>query len=259
MKKCTLLIVSVLIVGSAIGAISENLTGKWFGTRFQYDETKSKYIAEFEYTYDLKQDGSKISGVSTITSQSGKSAQIALRGFVENNKFYFEEYEVIQATRDENMLWCLKKGVLDIKKEGSETVITGKTPSFMELYGLECTGGLTYLSKEKTTPNDAVVTNIAKEDALESSYNINTYPNPFISDATISFTLNQKNNVTIDIVDIVDIAGKGVKTLTNKDYEAGTHFVTFTPESSLNLTYYIVKLKIGNKVYTRPIQKFENR
>lgn len=257
MKKITFLILTFLLTSlSSFSAVNLNLTGKWFGTRYQFDESKSKYVSEFQYTYDLVQEGKNVKGVSRIISQSGKTAEIAVRGFVENNLFYFEEYEIIQATRDENMIWCLKKGVLNIKKDGSDINISGKTPSYMEFYGLECTGGFTFLSKEKSVPNDETVSTLTKENAVENSYQINTYPNPFVSDINVSFSLNSKSNVAVDFV---DISGKIVKSIENKEYEVGQHTVTFTPDASLDVSYFIVRLKIGENTYTRTIQKFNNK
>ncbi len=53
------------------------------------------------------------------------------------------------------------------------------------------------------------------------------YPNPFNPSTEISFSLPQKSNVTIDII---NIAGQKVRTLTNQIYSAGNHTVTWNSE-----------------------------
>jgi hypothetical protein len=45
-----------------------------------------------------------VTGTAFILSKSGEFGEFAVRGFVEGNQFYFEEYEVLNATREENFV-----------------------------------------------------------------------------------------------------------------------------------------------------------
>jgi hypothetical protein len=245
----TKLSILILAIIATVSSFAHDISGEWLGTRYQYDAAKSKYVAEFDYTYHLTQDENQIKGTATIKSKSGKVAEMAVRGFIDGDKFYFEEYAVINATRDENMLWCLKKGVLTISEENGKINLQGATPSFMEYYGMECSGGVTQLSKEKIIISDKEVKHIVDN---ESSFNISVYPNPFIETTTLSFTNTKSQPV---LVDVVDIQGKVVDILENKILDKGTYTINYTPKPNTNASYYYIRIKMGEKTYTRPIQK----
>ncbi len=237
-----------------------SLNGEWKGNRYQFDETKSKYIAVFDYSYKLTQVGNQVTGIVRIAHTDNSAfAEIAVRGFVEGSKFYFEEYEVLNAVRKEGYIWCLKKGILDIKQDESGNItLEGKTPSYMEIYGYECTGGVTYLTKEikETEPAQEVITDIAKESDFEKSLQVTVYPNPFIENTTISFTLAKEEPVYIDVV---DIQGKIITSLENKTLTPGVYNFTFTPSSAVNTSYFYVRIKVGDKTISRAIQKLDNQ
>jgi hypothetical protein len=93
--------IAVLLSFFVLNLSATDISGEWNGTRYQFNETKTEYIAEFSYKYNLKQDGNQVTGTAFILSKSG---EFAVRGFVEGNQFYFEEYEVLNATREENFV-----------------------------------------------------------------------------------------------------------------------------------------------------------
>ena len=74
----------------ALNLFAIDISGEWNGTRYQYNDSKTGYIAEFTYKYNLKQEGSQVAGTAFIQSKGGKFAEIAVRGFVEGSQFYFE-------------------------------------------------------------------------------------------------------------------------------------------------------------------------
>lgn len=252
MNKTIFTIIAFLFTALTISASEISISGEWVGTRFQYNETKSQYIAEFEYKYNLTQEKNLVKGTAFIQSKGGKYAEIAVRGFIEGNLFYFEEYEVINATRGENFLWCLKKGVLTISEEDGKINLKGATPSFMEFYGYECSGGVTHLSKEKTTITNEEVTNIVNE---SNTPNLSVYPNPFVETTQLSFSIENTQPV---IIDVVDIQGRVIETMENKTLEKGSYNYTFTPKPNMNSPYYYMRIKIGDKTTTRAIQKVQS-
>lgn len=75
---------------------------------------------------------------------------------------------------------------------------------------------------------------------------INNYPNPFNPETTINFALSQKSNVALRVY---DITGKLVKTLIEKETEAGYHSVSWdgTNESgkAVNSGLYLYRLDAG--------------
>jgi hypothetical protein len=78
---------------------------------------------------------------------------------------------------------------------------------------------------------------------------LNTYPNPFNESSTISYVLNERTPVTIEVYDIL---GKRVDILTNEIQNSGEHKYTFSPKEKTN-GFYFVKLKAGDKVYAEKL------
>lgn len=81
-------------------------------------------------------------------------------------------------------------------------------------------------SKEQQEIIEQIVTGILDADSnIPTQYELSqNYPNPFNPITTIRFGLPQKDNVTIKIYDIL---GREVKTLVEKDFQAGWHTVTW--------------------------------
>ncbi len=73
------------------------------------------------------------------------------------------------------------------------------------------------------------------------------YPNPFNPTTEIQFTIPYKSNVTIDII---NIAGQKVRTLTNQIYYAGNHIVTWNGKddngNQLSSGIYLYRLITDN-------------
>jgi hypothetical protein len=241
--------IAVLLSFFALNLSATDISGEWNGTRYQFNETKTEYIAEFSYKYNLKQEGTQVTGTAFIQSKSGKFGEFALRGFVEGNQFYFEEYEVLNAVREENFVWCLKKGVLTIEEQGGKIEIKGATPSFMEIYGFECTGGVTSLSKDNPNLTEREIKEIADKDNANP---INIFPNPFVESTYISI-YNDKSQVVY--IDIVDIQGRILEVLENKILPVGPLTYTYSPKPSESSLYYYVRIKLGDKMTTKSIQK----
>lgn len=248
MNKILFTLISVFTLSFSVQARTD-ITGEWLGTRYQYDATKSKYIAEFEYKYILTQDENQIKGTAFIKSKGGKFAEINVRGFVDGDKFYFEEYEIVNATREENMLWCIKKGVLTISEENGKINLHGATPSFMEFYGYECSGGFTQLSKDKIEIADEKIQEIAKNDA---NLNLTVYPNPYVETTTLSFDNPMTQSC---VIDVVDIQGRVIDVLENRILDKGNYQLNYTPKPTTNANYFYIRVKLGDKLYTRAIQK----
>lgn len=247
MKISILITLALSVFTLHLSAI--DISGEWNGTRYQYNDTKTGYVAEFAYKYNLKQDGSQVTGTAFIQSKGGKYAEIAVRGFVEGNQFYFEEYQVLNATRDENFLWCLKKGVLTIEEQDGKIEIKGATASFMEYYGFECSGGVTSLSKD----NPSLTANELKELADKNEQTpITIYPNPFIESTQISFFNDKTQHV---YVDIVDIQGRVIEVLENGIVADGMKTYTYVPKSTETSAYYYARIKLGDKMTSKSIQK----
>jgi hypothetical protein len=85
-----------------------------------------------------------------------------------------------------------------------------------------------------------------------SNINFNVYPNPFEHSAAISYSLEKDADVKIEVYDMV---GKKVSTLTDNKMNSGNHQVLF--ESNQGSGIYYVTLTIdGGKVITKKIMQF---
>ena len=77
---------------------------------------------------------------------------------------------------------------------------------------------------------------------------LNNYPNPFNSSTNISFGLPNPGNATIEIFNSL---GQKVKTLTDTQYDAGYHTVTWNGKTDQNNTaatgIYYCRLTCGNQ------------
>ena len=71
------------------------------------------------------------------------------------------------------------------------------------------------------------------------------YPNPFTSNTTIPFTLDNSQHV---VVKVYDFLGTEIETLVNEQLEAGEHTVTFTPSRSDQ--FFIIKLVANGKLFS---------
>lgn len=258
MKKITLTLLSVvaffLVVNaqelaslSASEIKTVDLTGKYVGKRHQFAEDRKTIMQSFEYEFNLVQNGNIITGTSTIIKADGDYADIKLRGVVMGDKLYFEEYEVVNQDKNPNYVWCFKKGSLNIKREGTNLRLVGNTDSYIPVYYIPCTGGITNLTKADN--NNSFKMDDASALVTIASVNMNVSPNPFAEATKISYTLPSSTNVTLEVF---DITGKKISVLeSNLAKNAGTYTVDFSATgNNLPAGIYIAKLTANGSVYS---------
>ena len=78
------------------------------------------------------------------------------------------------------------------------------------------------------------------------------YPNPFTNSTNISYTLQQSENVKIEVMDIM---GRNIATLVNSKQETGNHNAIFNASNytSANAGIYIVRMTVGACVTNKQI------
>ena len=82
---------------------------------------------------------------------------------------------------------------------------------------------------------------------ISSDFNLNVYPNPAKDITIVSFNLNNKTQVGIEIFNSMgQIAG----TIGERDYSAGIHSLAFNTENYAP-GVYIIKMKLGNQFLTK--------
>lgn len=230
-----------------------DLNGKWSGKRKQYSWDKSTFIEIFQYEFDLKQEGDIVTGTSTIINSNGEYGDMKLEGVIIGNKLHFREYEVKSAIRPDGKVWCFKSGELYFAKDGDNIKLIGSTPSYMEVYNYPCSGGYTDIVKVDNSTNlaDLNTTFNTENINISEDFQINAFPNPFIDNSTISYTLPKDSKVKAEVY---DISGKMVSELFNGNQKAGAYNLTFSGKNSgYQSGIFVVKMMVNGEVYSRQL------
>ncbi|MCF6268419.1 MAG: T9SS type A sorting domain-containing protein [Melioribacteraceae bacterium] len=94
----------------------------------------------------------------------------------------------------------------------------------------------------------STATNVDTEEGIVKSYKLNqNYPNPFNPTTQISYTITQKEFVSLKVYDVL---GTEVATLINSVQDMGTHKVSFDA-SNFSTGVYFYTLKSGNNIQTK--------
>jgi hypothetical protein len=75
------------------------------------------------------------------------------------------------------------------------------------------------------------------------------YPNPVSQSATVSFSLIKASHM---IITIMDVHGRSLKMIANKDFSQGVHQITFNRESLMGGIYFL-QIKTNHDVMTKKI------
>ena len=228
-----------------------DLNGKWSGKRMQYTADKKAFAETFQYEFNLKQDGNIVTGTSTILDQNGNFADMNLEGVVVGNKLMFREYAVQNAIRPQGKIWCFKSGELNFTKDGDNISLVGATSSYMEIYNYPCTGGVTNITKVDNSSNIEALSAMTTTNTTmlpENKINIEAYPNPFVDNANITYSLNEDAKVTVEVY---DMQGRLVTSLFEGAQKAGGYNINFDAKKfSSGSGIYIVKLMVNADVYS---------
>ena len=228
-----------------------DLNGKWSGKRMQYSADRKSFIETFQYEFDLKQDGDIITGTSTIISANGDYADMKLEGVLIGNKLHFREYEVKNAIRPTGKIWCFKSGELSFAKEGENLKLTGATASYMETYNYPCSGGETELVKVDNNNNATTLAAFTPGTSVAlpaTQINIAAYPNPFLDNADITYSLTSESKVKVEVY---DMGGKLVTGMFEGTQNAGSYKLNFNAKNfSSGSGIYIVKMTVNSDVYS---------
>jgi hypothetical protein len=107
-----------------------------------------------------------------------------------------------------------------------------------------------------STPNHSILTGatsgarFAEENTLnETNLSLNVFPNPVSNSTTISFSLEQTEDVSVRIF---DETGRLVATLANKLFEEGENNITWDVRE-MNAGVYFLKMETGNYTVTEKI------
>ena len=84
---------------------------------------------------------------------------------------------------------------------------------------------------------------------------VTTYPNPFESEIHLSFMLAQPETVEIELINVL---GQTVQPIQKEHHSGGgTQVFTFVADANLPVGIYLLRVKCGEKVWTRELAKVE--
>lgn len=87
---------------------------------------------------------------------------------------------------------------------------------------------------------------------LEENFAINVYPNPFMEEIELAYTLDQRESLSIDVYDLM---GRQVKTvLANELTDAGSYELKLNL-AKLNQGVYFIEFKVGERSYRKMVVK----
>ncbi len=96
-------------------------------------------------------------------------------------------------------------------------------------------------------------TSVEDTPALAAPALSQNYPNPFMSDTEVAFTLPARSDVTLEVFDLL---GRRVATLVDGNLDAGVHSVSFRAGRAPT-GIYLARLRVGDLVVTRQMARIE--
>lgn len=79
---------------------------------------------------------------------------------------------------------------------------------------------------------------------LNNTSNVSVYPNPFEQETQITFELEEKQQV---IIELYSVLGQNLATIANQKYSSGVHAINFEAKD-LPVGAYFLKVQIGNNI-----------
>jgi hypothetical protein len=99
------------------------------------------------------------------------------------------------------------------------------------------------ISSEWSATQNFTTKPLRLENESEDENSFELYPNPLSSVSVISFSLARNANVEIELF---DLAGRRIKTITDESMEAGDHEIALRPEQ-LSAGLYLLRIKIDDE------------
>ena len=99
-----------------------------------------------------------------------------------------------------------------------------------------------------------LLTGIQHKEILVNEFNI--YPNPFTTETTIEFGMDEEADLNISVN---DLNGKQIKTIDQKRFSTGIHKYKWNGTDNngkeVNPGTYLIRLQAGRHVITKPVEK----
>lgn len=136
-------------------------------------------------------------------------------------------------------LWDSEMAIVDSITYGEQIADTS--------YGRYTDGTASWFMMPEYTPGASNINSLSIGEIEKSTTLTQNFPNPFSNETSISFKLDNGDNIQILVY---DIKGSLVNTITNGYYPTGNHVVKWNAES-MESGYYIYKLVSSSEVITK--------
>lgn len=217
--------------GALVSELKQTVTTIAIPIKDPCGESELAWLGNKAAIYDM--DNKKISSdvqLTTVNSLklSNKPAKPLLA----------QDGDVLKA-QGENIEWYLDGVKLDIEGNELLPVVDG------EYQAADFNGC------ERSFSDPLVISKVTANDALSSlKQGLSVFPNPFVGNTKLKYTVEKTANVTIEVFDIL---GNKLETLVDEIKNSGQYEIDYLGGLSTSEGIYIVKMKIGEEVYTKRI------
>ena len=232
---------SVYVTGiSSNGANNDYITVKYSSNGIEQWATRFNGIDnDRDHARAVAVDGNGHAYVTGFTSvKSGRNFIYSYGTVRYNSATGVEEWRGIYKGSDN-----LGANAFDIAVDLSGNVfVTGSSTS-------KTSGYITTLKYALGGTASKYITTASAFENIESHYNLQNYPNPFVRSTTIVYQIPKEGKVKLSVF---DLQGKQIATLINKNQPAGIYRINFSADK-LPAGTYIYKIQTGEFVETKKL------
>lgn len=187
----------------------EKLFGTWKGKLIQLDwsgkNIEESIPLELELKHDTINDNIQYRWKLNSEEKNGNTSQIDDAIYFENLQFnlpHTSYHKEEQSTLEYEFL----SSELTLKNIAGTSYLIGKIESYIPKWNEPSAPMRFVLAKEsiKTENNIEISEEILQALASQEDSFIKLYPNPFVSDLIVAYTLNEPSNIQIEVVNILD-------------------------------------------------------
>ena len=217
--------------GAAVNTIDGDQSTIW---HTEWSDTTTMHPHEIQIKLDKSY---LISGLEYLPRQNSENGRIA-------------QYEIYVSDNVNDWGEAVATGIWPNSSEKQTVIFDEKEGNFIKLVALSEVNGNEWTSCSELNILRKVQTSIddEKEPEIVETFQLNqNYPNPFNPTTTITFSIPQKTKVKLEVYNVI---GNKVTTLTNKFYTTGSHNISWDA-SNMSSGIYFYKMTANNKVATR--------
>lgn len=233
----------------------KHLSGKWVGKMVELDWSGTHVVRVTPISLDVKSEKDVINYIWEVNKTKNEDFAIWVDNTMYFNKLYMRFDEPFSPNPASNTLdWQFLSAKLKFKKLNNKNYLTADLESFINEY------------KEPGPPMHLILKRMRKQENVEDMTDqeligltnqdkqfITLYPNPFVNDVLIEYTLDSPDNVSAEVYSYNGNATK-IALQPNALQALGKHKYTLDG-SMLQSGMYIVRVTVGKKVHSRILIK----